>query len=280
MKQFFEQYGGVALGILALLVLIAMITPVGNIIKTSLQGTVHKFSTSINAQTDDAMNSALLSQENAMSSLPIKKGEIIKLSDVGLSDIDMNSDGVADTFRVLWTSGNQAKLFAMESYKSSIYGPNNTYFSSSLASEMDNYYNALPSEIKSKIVEQNISQGTYDFKDNATTGSDILHINAFAKERYYKYISSSNSVSKPVFALSVQDIIDYAGDDTTGDELSNFIFDTVNSSSKYIWLQSAYNFRNDFALLYDGDEGYIGYTYVSCSFEVRPTFVLDLSSLN
>lgn len=53
MKQFFEQYGGVALGILALLVLIAMITPVGNIIKTSLQGTVHKFSTSINSQLED-----------------------------------------------------------------------------------------------------------------------------------------------------------------------------------------------------------------------------------
>lgn len=56
MKQFFEQYGGVALGILALLVLIAMIIPVGNIIKTSLQGTVHKFSSSINAQTDDMSN--------------------------------------------------------------------------------------------------------------------------------------------------------------------------------------------------------------------------------
>ena len=53
MKQFFENYGAVALGILALLVLIAMITPVGNIIKTSLQGTVHKFSSSINSQVDD-----------------------------------------------------------------------------------------------------------------------------------------------------------------------------------------------------------------------------------
>lgn len=48
MKQFFEQYGKVALGILALIVLIAMITPVGNIIKTSLQGTSHSFSSHIN----------------------------------------------------------------------------------------------------------------------------------------------------------------------------------------------------------------------------------------
>lgn len=65
MKQFFEQYGGVALGILALIVLIAMITPVGNIIKTSLQGTTETFSSKMNAQTDtmseqmsDIMNTA------------------------------------------------------------------------------------------------------------------------------------------------------------------------------------------------------------------------------
>ena len=66
MKQFFEQYGGVALGILALLVLIAMITPVGNIIKTSLQGTVQTFSTKIDGQTDtmtEQMNKAF---ENAV----------------------------------------------------------------------------------------------------------------------------------------------------------------------------------------------------------------------
>ena len=56
MKQFFEQYGGIALGILALLVLIAMITPVGNIIKTSLQGTVDTFSTRIDEQQTDTIN--------------------------------------------------------------------------------------------------------------------------------------------------------------------------------------------------------------------------------
>lgn len=55
MKQFFEQYGAVALGILALLVLVAMITPVGNIIKTSLQGATETFSAKIESQHDDAL---------------------------------------------------------------------------------------------------------------------------------------------------------------------------------------------------------------------------------
>lgn len=62
MKQFFEQYGAVALGVLALIVLIAMITPVGNIIKTSLQGTVETFSTQISAQTDTALERAAYAQ--------------------------------------------------------------------------------------------------------------------------------------------------------------------------------------------------------------------------
>ena len=65
MKQFFEEYGGVALGILALLVLIAMITPVGNIIKSSLQGIVNKFSSSMNSQLDEAMNSTKNAQNSA-----------------------------------------------------------------------------------------------------------------------------------------------------------------------------------------------------------------------
>ena len=65
MKQFFEEYGGVALGILALLVLIAMITPVGNIIKNSLQGIVNKFSSSMNNQLEAAMNATKNAQESA-----------------------------------------------------------------------------------------------------------------------------------------------------------------------------------------------------------------------
>lgn len=76
MKQFFEQYGGVALGILALLVLIAMITPVGNIIKTSLQGTAHKFSSSINSQVDDDLNAIATIQNNIETSITIS-GNIV-----------------------------------------------------------------------------------------------------------------------------------------------------------------------------------------------------------
>ena len=79
-KEFFEQYGSVALGILALPVLIAMIAPAGNIIKTSLQGTVQTFSASINSQTNDMDKQLQEAFNNAVANLshintPYVKGD-------------------------------------------------------------------------------------------------------------------------------------------------------------------------------------------------------------
>lgn len=92
MKQFFEQYGGVALGILALLVLIAMITPVGNIIKTSLQGTVQTFSSGMNSQTDSMTNSmAEIIKEASTERHYDDAGNILN----GIIDRTLYVDGVA-----------------------------------------------------------------------------------------------------------------------------------------------------------------------------------------
>ena len=57
MKQFFEEYGGVALGILAVLVLIAMVSPIGNAIKGSLTGITNSFNQKMNAGLTNATNS-------------------------------------------------------------------------------------------------------------------------------------------------------------------------------------------------------------------------------
>ena len=96
MKQFFEQYGAVALGILALIVLIAMITPVGNIIKTSLQGTVQTFSTKMNGQADtmsSSLDSIMESTTNGFNGL---KGGKFYQHDFPVSlleDKTLNEDG-------------------------------------------------------------------------------------------------------------------------------------------------------------------------------------------
>lgn len=54
MKQFFEEYGGVALGILAVLVLIAMVYPIGTVIKNSLTGVTNNFANKMNTGLDNA----------------------------------------------------------------------------------------------------------------------------------------------------------------------------------------------------------------------------------
>ncbi len=57
MKQFFEEYGGVALGILAVLVLIAMLTPIGSAIKKSLVETTNTFASKMNTGITTATDS-------------------------------------------------------------------------------------------------------------------------------------------------------------------------------------------------------------------------------
>ena len=54
MKQFFEEYGGIALGILAVLVLIAMVSPIGTVIKNSLTGVTKNFANKMNTGLDNA----------------------------------------------------------------------------------------------------------------------------------------------------------------------------------------------------------------------------------
>lgn len=75
MKRFFEEYGGIVLGILAVLVLIAMVSPVGGKIKESLTGVTKRF--------DEKMKDSMAE--------PISKTE----SYVGYY-ADTNGDGTVD----------------------------------------------------------------------------------------------------------------------------------------------------------------------------------------
>lgn len=120
MKQFFEQYGAVVLGILALLVLIAMITPVGNIVKTSLQGTAHKFSSSINSQTDTMTSDMEKMLENSMYVSEYAKEVLSKqrLYDVGEQNLTVDDivtiNGI-DCY-VLEATATTAKLITKDIY--------------------------------------------------------------------------------------------------------------------------------------------------------------------
>lgn len=89
------------------------------------------------------------------------KGDIVTLSQLGLTDVDANADSTTDTFRILSVDGSQVKLLAMDSYKDAFFDTSgisnyavtpgstgsNTYAGSILDTEMTNYYNDLPIDL-------------------------------------------------------------------------------------------------------------------------------------
>ena len=56
MKSFFEEYGLVILGILAVIVLICMVSPLGEAIQKSLESINTKFQTSVESAMTNAFN--------------------------------------------------------------------------------------------------------------------------------------------------------------------------------------------------------------------------------
>ena len=66
MKSFFEEYGLVILGILAVIVLICMVSPLGTTIQSSLNDIVTGFDTSV----DTAVGEAFQKVSNAHKTVP------------------------------------------------------------------------------------------------------------------------------------------------------------------------------------------------------------------
>lgn len=56
MKAFFEEYGFIALSAIVVVILIALATPVGDAIKSSVMSLVGKFSTTTNTLVDNMGN--------------------------------------------------------------------------------------------------------------------------------------------------------------------------------------------------------------------------------
>lgn len=219
----------------------------------------------------------------------------------GESSIDLtniNSNGVAGDFstkgnlvninntqyRVLSVEGTQAKVMSMETYKDSIaydYGSNTISFgesgytrlkyeNSEIDKEMTNYYNSLPSEIQNAIVEINISQSLYKAMDSSS--SPIKSTDKLAEVVVGP---------RKVYALDVDDVLDYLGDDysvSDPSEINQMFFNTSTSISNYVWLRTA-STMSDNAYNVDGDYGNIFQGGKNNANEIRPAFVIDLSLL-
>ena len=202
-------------------------------------------------------------------------------------------------YRVLAVDGTMAKVMSMANGVSSEFNSSSVtasfggtngqkYAGSILDNAMTNYYNSLPSAIQNAIVEQNINQSMYkrgsDTNANASFSSwyrDPFTDTTISGNNYYlTRIAEVNVGTRKVFALDVDDVINYLGSNSTAKDVNEMFFEKRNSVSRNVWLRSAYSGRSSRAFYVYGYSGDLNRNYYGNSSEVRPAFVLDLSLLS
>ena len=225
------------------------------------------------------------------------KGQILSM------DLDGNG---AKQYRVLSMNGDVAKVVAMYDTLTGAYNSTSTTTTmGSLAvqryegSILDTYlnttwYNTLTSATKAAIVPESVVcdawywDNTGDPDYTGTYGSSVPGTSNYTISKYAGGIL--NIGNRNVFALGVQDVIDYLNDsnvqvDTTA-ILRNvniwkmFWNDEVSHSGKYLWLRSSNAGISDSAWFVDGVGGTLAYGYyVTDSFVVRPALNLNLNQI-
>lgn len=134
-------------------------------------------------------------------------------------------------YRVLDTDGTKAKVLSLSAQGSSIFGSSKEYSGSALDNALNNFYNNLPSEIKESIVDEEISQSYYKLENGTLAGSDLQITHDDVSNNYYfKLINTVNVGNRKVYALGIEDIIEYFGNTISNTELNKFVF---NSDTMY-----------------------------------------------
>ena len=226
----------------------------------------------------------------------LAKGTIISM------DLDGNG---AKQYRVIKSSGEVAQVMAMYDTLTSVY--NNTSTTTTMGSltvqkyegsTLDTYlnttwYNTLTSATKAAIVPENVvcdawywgNTGDPDY--TGTYGNSVPGGLSYTISKYAG--GTLNIGNRNVFALRVQDVIDYLNDssiqvDTTA-ILRNvniwkmFWNDEVSHSGKNLWLRSSSAGNSNYAWRVDGNSGRLSYNVVSNSIVVRPALNLNLNQI-
>lgn len=165
-------------------------------------------------------------------------------------------------------------------------------------SDIDTYlnttwYNTLTSATKAAIVPENVVCDAWywgNAGDPDYTGTYGTAVPGTGNYTISKYAGGTLNIgNRNVFALGIQDVIDYLNDssvqvDTTA-ILRNvniwkmFWNDEVQHSGKYPWLRSSYAGGSYNAWRVDGNSGSLSGNLVSFSYVVRPALNLNLSQL-
>lgn len=227
----------------------------------------------------------------------ISKGSIVNL------DLDGNGD---KQYRVLKCNGNMAQIVAMYDTLTSVYN-NDTSYDTTMGTltvakyegaNIDTYlnttwYNTLTSTAKTAIIPENVvcdawywgNSGDPDY--TGTYGDSVPGTSNYTISKYTG--GTLNIGERNVFALGVQDVIDYLDDSSIQVDataiLRNvniwkmFWNDEVSHSDKYLWLRSSIAGDSSSAWCAIGETGYLTRGTLLSTFIVRPVLNLDLSKI-
>lgn len=249
MKQFFEEYGGVSLGILAVLVLIAIVSPVGGKIKGSLKEVTKGFDDKMkNGMNSSGIGFGGSSGGGSTETTPIETLEASK-------EIEIEGK----KYTVIECNGTQCKLLASElaigGASKRFDASSNNYVTSEIAAYLDkNYFNTLPELIKNAIVETPIQQKV---ASSVGVGNNPT------------WTSETKDVGNHKVFLPSWDELTKAARSTDKETLQTFL------NSKYVWLRDTYS---RYVLNVSGSGGLSNHDPYDNNY-VRPAFVLDLSKV-
>lgn len=227
----------------------------------------------------------------------ISKGSIVNL------DLDGNGD---KQYRVLKCNGNVAQIVAMYDTLTSVYN-NDTSYDATMGTltvakyegaNIDTYlnttwYNTLTSTAKTAIIPENVicdawywgNSGDPDY--TGTYGDSVPGTSNYTISKYTG--GTLNIGERNVFALGVQDVIDYLDDSSIQVDataiLRNiniwkmFWNDEVSHSDKYLWLRSSIAGDSSSAWCAIGETGYLTRGTLLSTFIIRPVLNLDLSKI-
>ena len=229
----------------------------------------------------------------------VPKGSIVNL--------DLDGQG-AKQYRVIKSSGEVAQVMAMYDTLTSVYNSTSTtttmgsltvqkYEGSTIDTYLNTtWYNTLTSATKAAIVPENVVCDAWYWSTSTASGDPVYsgtYGNAVPGTSNYsigKYAGGTLNIgNRNVFALGVQDVIDYLNDssvqvDTTA-ILRNvniwkmFWNDEVSHSGKYPWLRSSIADASSRAWRVDGDRGRLENRAVNYSLVVRPALNLNLNQV-
>lgn len=225
--------------------------------------------------------------------------------------VKMNLTGVDRVYRILKCDGNVCLMLAMWDELTS--QANSSQVTASLdsltilkyaGSSLDTclnttWYNTLTTEAKAAIVSNNIEQDVWYWSSGSTVSGNPTYSGSRGETtsntnnyKIGKYANTLNIGNRYVYALSIQDVIDYLSDESVRVDTSAALRNvniwkmyynkniTSYPNSNFIWLRSTSNSGDNSLYSHYMRVGDFESSYYTGYLYARPAFKIDLSKIS